>query len=203
MVVGDILVILAVREARVFFCVRQAVFRATGWPSSRSFEGRYAPRSPNPHTDDENTVPAMSANRRSMRAEATQRAPTFKIMAWREKLRPPWSPASTPRFDDPPRAAKLESEHTTGCMSMHGPRPASGTPPDCSGETCSLSEETKASQRQQLVPLAMRHDTATRACHTPVGHASSGGARCPLCETTERWGTIYKDLSEQHDAILS
>ena len=58
----------------------------------------------------------------------------------------------------PTRAAKLEPERTTGCKSMRGPRPASGTPPDCSGETCSLSEETKAPQRQQLVPPATRHD---------------------------------------------
>ena len=55
-----------------------------------------------------------------------------------------------------------------------------GSLPDCSGETCSLSEETKAPQRQQLLPPATRHDTAEEACHTPVGRASSGGARCRL-----------------------
>ena len=93
-------VISGVEEASLF-CVSQAVFRATGRPSSCSFEGRYAPRSPNPRTNNENTVPT-TANRRSTRVEATRRAQTFKLLAWREELRNPWSPVSTPRFDVPP-----------------------------------------------------------------------------------------------------
>ena len=80
--------------------VHKTVFRATGRPSSSTFEGRYAPRSTDSRTIDENTVPT-TANRRSTRAEATRRAPTFKLLAWREDLRRPWSPASTQRGDLP------------------------------------------------------------------------------------------------------
>ena len=161
----------------VYFCVRKAVLRATRWPSSCSFEGLYAPRSPDPRTNDENTIPT-TANRHSTRAKATRRAPTFKLLAWREELRCTWSPTSTPRFDVPPEQRSWRQEHTTGCKSMRGPRPASGTPSDCSGETCSLSEETKAPQRQQLVPPAMRHDTTKGACNTPLSRVSSQGAPC-------------------------
>ena len=87
---------------------------------------------------------------------------------------PPLEPRVNTEIRRPTRAAKLEPEHTTGCKS----RSASGTPPDCSGETCSLSEETKAPQRQQLVPPTTRHDTVEEACHTPVGRAKQWG--CPL-----------------------
>ena len=104
---------------------------ATGRPSACSFEGRHTRRSPDLRTNDENTVPT-TANRRSTRARATWRAPAFKLLAWREDLRRPWSPASTPRFDIPPEqrswnwntalvaspCAKLELKHTTGCKSM-------------------------------------------------------------------------------------
>ena len=93
-------VISGVEEASLF-CVSQAVLRATGQPSSGLFEGRYALRSPDPRTNDENTVPT-TANWRSTRAKATRRAPTFKLLAWREELRRPWRPASAPRFDVPP-----------------------------------------------------------------------------------------------------
>ena len=146
-------------------------------PSACSFEGRYAPRSPDPRTNDENTV-LTTANRRRTRAEATRRAPTFKLLAWKEELRRPWSPASTPKFDVLLEQQSWRQERSTGCKSMPDPRPASGTPPDCSGETCSLSEETKAPQRQQLVPPATRHNTAEGACHTPLSHVSRGGACC-------------------------
>ena len=95
---------------------------------------------------------------------------------------PPLEPRVNTEIRRPTRAAKLETgTYHWLCKSMRGPRPPSGTSPGCSGETCSLSEETKAPQRQQLVPPATRHDTAEEACHTPLGRASSGGARCPLC----------------------
>ena len=137
-------------------------------------------KAPIPAPTTETPVPA-TVNRRSTRAEATQRAPTFKLVAWGVKTAPPKEPRVNTEIRRPTRTAKLEPERTTGCESTRGPRPASGTPPDCSGETSSLSEETKAPQQQQLVPPVTRHDTAETACHTPVGRASSGGARCRLC----------------------
>ena len=120
-----ILVILAVGEASVFHCVLQAVFRATGRPSSCSFEGRYAQRSPTPAPATKTPVPT-TVNRRSTGAKATRRAPSFKTVAWRV-LRRTRSPASTPRFDVPPEQRSW-SRNTTSCESAHEPRPASGTP---------------------------------------------------------------------------
>ena len=110
------------------------------------------------------TPSPTTANRRSTRAKASRRAPTFKLLAWREELCRPWSPASTPRFDVPPEQRSWRQERTTSCDLTHDPR--------------SLSEETKAPQRPQLVPPATRHDMAEEACHTLVGYESSGGARC-------------------------
>ena len=40
--------------------VQQVVLRATGRTSSCSFEGQYAPRSPDPRTNDESTGPRNS-----------------------------------------------------------------------------------------------------------------------------------------------
>ena len=97
---------------------------------------------------------------------------------------PPWplEPRVNTEIRRPTRALELEPERTTGCKSMRGPRPASGTPPDCSGETCSLSEETKAPQQQQLVPPATRHDTAEGACPHSRRPCKQWG--CPLSSVT-------------------
>ena len=136
-----------------------------------------------------------------MRAETTRRAPTFKTIGVEGKAAPPTEPRVNTEIQRPTRAAELEpkhalvaiqcrpipQEHATGCKSMQAPYPrnmplvasqcyTSGAPPGCSGETCSLSEETKA-------PTA----TATRAsCHEarhnrrslphPSRRVSSGGA---------------------------
>ena len=67
----------------------------------RVFEGRYAPRSPDPRTKPENTVPT-TAIRRSTRAKQRGEHQPSKPLVWREKLSRPWSPASTPRFDVSP-----------------------------------------------------------------------------------------------------
>ena len=75
-------------------CLRKAVFRATGRPPSCSFDGRYAPRSTDPHTNDENTCPH---NSESAQYEGRRNAESTNL-----QLRRPWSPASAPRFDVPP-----------------------------------------------------------------------------------------------------
>ena len=144
----------------------RSVFRATGRPPSCAFEGRYAPRSPVPRTNDESPSPQQRPDAVRGPEQRGEHQPS-KPSAWREKLSRPRSPASTPKFDVPPEQRSwslnmswLQSmkaqpqEHATGCKSVQD-HPASGVPPGCSGETCSLSEETKA-------PTA----TATRAsCH--------------------------------------
>ena len=82
------------------------------------------------------------------------------------------------------RAANLEPEHATGCNSMLGPSgqwdSTSGTPPSCSGETCSLSGKTMAPQWQQLVPPAMRRDATDGACHATTGVYAVGVPCCPF-----------------------
>ena len=157
--VVEVLVISAVGEASVFYCILQAVFRATGRPSSCSFEGRYAPRSPDPRTNDENTGPH---NSESAQYEGRSNAESTNLQhnGVEGRTAPPLEPRVNTEIRRPTRAMKLEPELTTGCESTHESRSVSETPPDCSGETCSLSEETKAPQRQQLVPPATRHDTA-------------------------------------------
>ena len=143
----------------------RSVFRATGWPSSCAFEGRYAPRSPDPRTNGESPSPQQRPDAVRGPKQRGEHQPS-KPSAWREELSRPRSPASTPRFDVPPeqRSWSLNmscwSQFNAGSNPRNMPLVAiqcstSGAPPGCSGETCSLNEETKA-------PTA----TATRAsCH--------------------------------------
>ena len=160
-----------------FFLQSRSVFRATGRPSSCAFEGRYAPRSPDTRTNDEYPSPQQPLDAvRGPKQRGEHQA--SKPSAWREKLRRPRSPVSTPRFDVP------SEQRSSGRNSMHAPYPrnmplvaiqcyTSGAPPGCSGETCSLSEETKA-------PTA----TATRAsCHEARHNRRS--LPHPACE---QWG---------------
>ena len=92
--------ILVVKEAGPFLQAR-SVFRATGWPSSCAFEGRYAPRSPDPRTKDETPSPQLRFDAARGSKQRGEHQPS-KPLAWREKLSRPRSPASTPRFDVPP-----------------------------------------------------------------------------------------------------
>ena len=92
-----------------------------------------------------------TVNRRITRADAKWRAPTFSFISWRVKLRRPRSPASIPRFDVPPEQRSWSRNLSRVVNQRMTPGRAVGLH-DCSGETCSLSEETKAPQRQQLVP---------------------------------------------------
>ena len=109
-------------------------------------------------------TPVLTAmNRRSTKAEATWRAPTFKTMVKRavcaalgdphqhqeatshpSRRRPPKQP-SWSRNIPLVRINAVTLGRTVGLQ-------------DCSGETCSLSEETQAPQRQQLLPPARRHE---------------------------------------------
>ena len=144
----------------------RSVFRAIGRSSSCAFEGRYAPRSPDPRTNDESPSPQQRPDAVRGSKQRGEHQPS-KPLAWREELSRPRSPESTPRFDVPPeqRSWNLNmswlqfnagpSPGTCHWLQFNaGPSP-SGAPPGCSGETCSLSGETKA-------PTA----TATRAsCH--------------------------------------
>ena len=79
----------------------QAVFRATVRPSSCVFEGQYAPRSPDPRTNDETPFPQQRFNAARGPKQRGEHQPS-KPLAWRDKLSRPLSPASTPRFDVTP-----------------------------------------------------------------------------------------------------
>ena len=170
----------------------RSVFRATGRPSSCAFEGRYAPRSPDTRTNDGPPSPQQLPDVVRGPKQRGEHQPS-KLSAWREELNRPRSPASTPRFDVPPeqRSWSLNmswSQFNAGpnprymplvaiqCRTVRQVRLHQWGSPGCSGETCSLSEETKA-------PTA----TATRAsCHKarhdrrglphPRRRISSGGA---------------------------
>ena len=133
----------------------RSVFRATGRPSSCAFEGRHAPRSPNPYTNDESPSPQQRPDAVQGPKQRGEHQPS-KPLARREKLSRPRSPASTPRFNVPPEQRSW-SLNMSWLQFNAGPSPgtchwlqfnagpsASGAPPGCSGETCSLSEETKA-----------------------------------------------------------
>ena len=133
--------------------VQQIVSRATGRPSSCSFEASTPHEAPTPVLTTKTLVPT-TAIRRSTRTEATCRAPTFKIV---EK-----------KVD----CAALEApyqhrEATSHTSSQFG---APGSPllrfnavtlgrtvglQDCSGETCALNEDQQL-RRQQVVPSATR-----------------------------------------------
>ena len=176
---------LFVQEAGPFFVQSRSVFRATEQPSSCTFEGWYALRSPDTRTNDESPFPQQLPNAVRGPKQRGEHQPS-KPSAWREELSRPRSPASTPRFDVPPEQRSW-SLNMSWSQFNAGPHPrnmplvaiqcsTSGAPPGCSGETCSLSEETKA-------PTA----TATRAsCHEarhnqrslphPRPRVSSGGA---------------------------
>ena len=144
----------------------RSVFRATGRPSLCTFEGRYAPRSPDPHTNDKSPPPQQRPDAVRGPKQLGEYQPS-KPSAWREELSRPRSPASTLRFDVPPeqRSWSLNmswlqfsaglSPGTCHWLQFNAGPSASGAPPGCSGETYSLSGETKA-------PTA----TVTRAsCH--------------------------------------
>ena len=79
----------------------RSVFGATGRPSLCAFEGRYAPRSPDTRTNDGPPSPQQLPDAVRGPKQRGEHQPS-KPSAWREKLRRPRSPASTPRFDVPP-----------------------------------------------------------------------------------------------------
>ena len=75
--------------------------------------------------------------------------------------------------------ATIPHEHATGCNSMQIPsskQDTSWAPLGCSGETCSLSEETKS--RTATASRASCHETRTTGESLPHFHrcVSSGGA---------------------------
>ena len=98
----ECLVAMAVGAA---YCLRKAVIRATRRPSSCSFEGRYAPRSTDPRTNDENTCPH---NSESAQYEGRSNAESTNLQVYGEEgsLGRPRSSASTPRGDNPPELGK-------------------------------------------------------------------------------------------------
>ena len=124
------------------------------------------PAKPRPPHQRRITVPT-TATRRRTRAKTTRRAPTFKTPGVEGKAEPPPEPRVNAEIRCPTRAAELElnmswlqfnagpSAGTCHWLQFNAGPSARGAPPGCSGETCSLSGETKA-------PTA----TATRAfCH--------------------------------------
>ena len=138
-------------------------------PSSCSFEGQYAPRGPDTRTNDENTdssgqppgvrptkvattyvtqsgglwvpvplsKPATAVNRRGTRAEATRRALTFKTRRGGKDCVVPEAP-------DSHRMATTHPSSQVGAWTLYCcDAMALGRAvrlQDCSGETCSLSE---------------------------------------------------------------
>ena len=91
---------MVVWEVRQFVQARSAI-RATGRPSSCAFEGRHAPRSPDPRTNDESPSPQKRPDAARGPKQRREHQPS-KPLAWKEKLSRPRSPASTPRVDVPP-----------------------------------------------------------------------------------------------------
>ena len=150
--------------------VRKAVFRATGRSFSCSFEGREAPTSaPTTKTPVPTTV-----NRRSTRAEATWRAPTFKIMAKTVDCAALGaSRQHREATSHPSRQVGAGTYHW--CGSKRWSRAG-----QCDSKTAQVRRvHSVKKQRQQLALPATRHEHGReRACHTPVDPASSWGARC-------------------------
>ena len=160
-----------------------------------------------------NIVPT-TATRRSTRAKTTRRAPTFKTIGVEGKAEPPTEPRVNTEIRRPTRAADLEpkhvlvaiqcrpvrQEHATGCNSMQD-HPASGAPPGCSGETCSLSGETKA-PTATATRASWRHATG---CNSTQDHPASwappgcSGETCSLTGETKA-PTATASRASCHDA---
>ena len=109
----------------------RSVFRATGRPSSCAFEGRYAPRSPHPRTNDKSPSPQERPNAVRGPKQRGEHQPS-KPLPWREKLSRPHSPHANTEIRRPTLAAELEpkhvlvaiqcrpqpQEHATGCRTI-------------------------------------------------------------------------------------
>ena len=130
--------------------VQQVILRATGRPSSCSFEGHSAPRTPDSRTNDENTGPY---NMDLTQYEDRSNAESTDLQSSGEegRLCRPRSPTSTQR-QRLTRAAKL----VQGSPLLRFNTVTVGLQ-DCSDETGSLSEEQQP-RRQQAVPSATKHE---------------------------------------------
>ena len=83
---------------------------------------------------------------------------------------------STPRGDVPPEQPNWSQNIPLPANSTLWPEAMTVGLQDCSGETCSPSEETKAPQRQQLAPPATRHEHSWES----LPHS---------CRPCEQWGS--------------
>ena len=159
------------------FVQARSVFRATGRPSSCAFEGRYAPRSPDPRTNDESPSPQQRPDAMRGPKQRGEHQPS-KPLARREKLNRPRSPASTSRFDVPPEQRswslnmswlQFNAGPTPGtCHWLQDPPPVRLHPAAQVRHVHSVKKR-RPPQQQQLVPPATRRDTTGGACHTHVG----------------------------------
>ena len=102
------------------------------------------------------TLVPTTAYQHSARSEATRRAPTFKTVAMRVHGATPEAPVSTQRGD----ASAEQPSWSLGTPLLHFKVVTLGPTvglQDCSGETCSLSEDQQLG-RQQVVPSATRQE---------------------------------------------
>ena len=169
-----------------------SVFRATGRPSSCSFEGRHAPRSSYTRTNDGPPSPQQLPDAVQGPKQRGEHQPSNLCVEGRAE--PPTEPRVDTEIRRPTRTAErspgmswsqlnagatIPHEHATGCNSMQIPsskQDTSWAPLGCSGETCSLSEETKS--RTATASRASCHETRTTGESLPHFHrcVSSWGA---------------------------
>ena len=104
------------------FVHARSVFRATGRPSSCAFEGRYAPRSPDPRTNDESPFQQQRPDAVRGPKQRGEHQPS-KPLGWREKLSRPRSQRVNTEIRRPTRAAELEPKHVlVAIQCRHVPR---------------------------------------------------------------------------------
>ena len=153
------------------YCLRKAVFRDTGQPSLRSSEGRHAPRSTDPRTNDENACPHNSESAQ-YEGRSNAESTNLQTIGVEGRTAPPLEPRVNTEIRRPTRAAKLEPERTTGCESTRGPRPASGAlyltaqvrrvhsvkeqRPHSDSNTCLLPRGTTRPRKPATLPSAVQ-----------------------------------------------
>ena len=144
-------------------------------------------------TKDENTGPH---NRELAQYEDQSNAESTNLQNFDKegRLCRPWSPASTPSSDILPEQPSWS--RNIPLMRINAMTP--GWPvglQDSSGETCSLSEETKAPQSGQLVPPATRHEHSQESLpHMLLVCTEKHGesARFSLCDPLTLLNSPYR-----------
>ena len=132
-----------------------------------------------------------TVNRRRSNAESTN----LQNYGEEGRLCHPWSPTWTLRGNVPPQQPSWSRHIPLVRINMVTLGRTVGLQ-DCSGETCSLSEETRKLCRDsnsRLLPQGT--NMAGRVCHTPVDRAGSVGACCPFTNVVSQWGREGEGVS--------